>query len=188
MLIAIDGNEANVEKKVGVSVYCYNIIKYLSKRADKNLMFKIFLKNTPINDLPEENDFFKYEVVKGHIFWSQLFLPLRLWEYKLKKQNFAAFFSPAHYAPRYCPSPLVVTIHDLSFFYYPGDFLKKDLYKLRHWTAYSVQKARKIIAVSKTTKKDLIKFYNLPDDKIEVIYNGFEKNIKYQILKIQIKN
>ncbi len=96
-----------------------------------------------------------------------------------------SFFSPAHYSPRFCPAPTVVTIHDLSFLFYPDDFLKTDLIKLRQWTQYSVRNAKKIIAVSKTTKKDIVKYYQIPEDKIEVIYNGYEKNIKYQKLKIK---
>ena len=55
--------------------------------------------------------------------------------------------------------------------------LKKDLYKLQNWTKYSIEKSKKLIAVSKTTKKDIMKFYHTPEDKIEVIYNGFEKHI-----------
>ena len=173
MIIGIDGNEANVEKQVGVSVYTKNLLYWYSKWADKNIQFKVFLKKSPLNFLPRENKYYKYVVVKSKFLWSQLFLPINL--YFKNKVN--VFFSPAHYAPRFCPVPIVVTIHDLSYFIYPDEFLKKDLYQLKNWTKYSVDKASKIIAVSKTTKKDLMKFYNLPEGKIEVVYNGFEKNI-----------
>jgi glycosyltransferase involved in cell wall biosynthesis len=37
-----------------------------------------------------------------------------------------------------------------------------------------------VIAVSKTTKKDLVKLYNVPEEKIEVVYNGFEKKINIE--------
>ena len=104
------------------------------------------------------------------------------------KHNLNVFFSPAHYSPRFCPVPQVVTIHDLSYFYYPDEFLKKDLYKLRNWTRYSIEKAHKIIAVSKATKKDVMKFYNISDDKIEVIYNGYEKQAQSSKLKAQNYN
>lgn len=171
MIIGIDGNEANVEKKVGVSFYTLNLLYYFKKQANKDILFKIFLRDHPRQDLPKENKYFKYEVVKGKFLWSQFFLPLRLF----LKKDIDVFFSPAHYLPRYCPCPSVVTIHDLSFLLYPQDFLKKDLYQLKNWTKYSLKKAKKIIAVSKTTKKDIIKYYNIPEDKIEVVYNGGEK-------------
>lgn len=173
MLIAIDGNEANVEKKVGVSVYVLNLLKYFSNWANKNLQFIIYLKNKPLSDLPKENQFFKYQIVKGKFLWSQFFLPLKL----VFNKNIDVFFSPAHYSPRFLKIPLVVTIHDLSYLYYPHDFLKKDLYKLKNWTKNSLERAKKIIAVSKTTKKDIINHYHIPEYKIEVIYNGYEKKI-----------
>ena len=121
--------------------------------------------------LPKENSFLKYKIVGPEIFWSQISLPIYL-NFKNKDD---VFFSPAHYSPRLCPAPLVVTIHDLSYYYYPTDFLKKDLYKLISWTKNSVKKAKKVIAVSESTKKDIVRFYEIPKNKIKVIYNGFEK-------------
>lgn len=175
MIIGIDGNEANVSEKVGVSVYTLKLLEYFQEKADDQTQFVIFLKSKPRGDLPRENEYFTYSVIGGTLLWSQTFLPLELYKRKTLGQDIKVFFSPAHYIPRLCPVPAIVTIHDLSYFYYPHEFLKKDLYQLKNWTKYSVEKAKRIIAVSKTTKKDLIKFYNTPEEKIEVIYNGYEK-------------
>lgn len=173
MVIGIDGNDANVESKVGVSVYTYQLLSYFRKKADAETRFRIYLRELPRADMPEETDFFKYQVVKGPALWSQVFLPLHL----NLKRGIDAFFSPAHYTPRFSPVPLVVTIHDLAYFYYPNEFLKEDLYKLKNWTKYSVDQAKRIIAVSQNTKKDLMTFYQIPDNKITVVYNGFEKKV-----------
>jgi len=171
IIIGVDGNEANVEKKVGVSVYALNILKYFCKIADQEIQFKVYLKSDPLDDLPKENKYFKYIVIKGKFLWSQIALPLFLYQHK----NIDVYFSPAHYLPRFCPVPQVVTIHDLACLYYPEDFTKKDLWQLKNWTGFSIKKARQIIAVSKTTKKDIVKNYGVNEDKISVIYNGFEK-------------
>lgn len=186
MLIGVDGNEANVEKKVGVSVYTYSLLKYFKKKSSSELKFKIYLKNRP-KDLPVESAYYKYEIVPGNFLWSQIFLPWKLYQEKIKPN---VFFSPAHYIPRFCPVPAVVTIHDLSYIFYPEDFLKKDLYQLKSWTKYSLKKAEKVIAVSKTTKKDIIKQYYLPDEKIDVIYNGYEKKPvqKSDIFRLKIED
>ena len=124
MIIGIDGNEANVQKRVGVSVYTNNLLHYFNKWAKNDTQFVIYLKNKPLPDLPAENSFFRYEVVPGRFFWSQIFLPLRLYRDKAVD----VFFSPAHYGPRFSPVPLVVTVHDLSYVFFPGEFLKKDRY------------------------------------------------------------
>jgi len=172
--IGIDGNEANVSEKVGVSVYTFNLLKYFSKISNNEIQFLIFLKNKPQLDLPEENKYFKYRVVPGKFFWSQIFLPLALYF----NNSIDVFFSPAHYLPRFCPVPQVVTIHDVAYLYFPDDFTKKDLWQLKNWTNFSINKATQIIAVSKTTKKDIVKNYGVDEEKISIVYNGFEKITK----------
>jgi len=172
MRLGIDGNEANVKNRVGVSVYAFNLLHYFKKHADASTQFVIFLRESPQEDLPKENKYFHYEVVKGKFLWSQFFLPIRLY----LRKDIDGFFSPAHYAPRFCPVPYIVTIHDLSYLYFPDDFTKKDLFTLRNWTRYSINNAKRIIAVSKTTKNDILKSYSIPDEKVDVVYNGYGKD------------
>ena len=45
----------------------------------------------------------------------------------------------------------------------------------------SCQWAKTIIAVSKNTKKDLLKLYKVPEEKISVIYEGYADSSKFQI-------
>ncbi|MEK7109815.1 MAG: glycosyltransferase family 1 protein [Patescibacteria group bacterium] len=189
MKIGVDGNEANVEKRVGVSVYVLNLLKYFYKVASKEILFVVYLKNFPLSDLPKENKYFKYKIIKGKFLWSQIYLPLHLFFHK----NINVYFSPAHYLPRYCPVPQVVTIHDLAYLYFPEDFTKKDLWQLKNWTNFSINKANQIIAVSKTTKKDIIKNYGVDETKVSVIYNGYEKlsqklKVKSQNLNSKVKS
>ena len=172
MIIGIDGNEANVDKQVGVSVYTTRLLEYFHSVASEKQQFVIFVKRQVQPHMPLENDHFQYRVVGPPYGWSQIALPIHL---KLQK-NIDVFFTPAHYAPRRISIPSVVTIHDLSYFYYPGDFLKRDLYKLKNWTEYSIKNASHLIAVSQTTKNDIMKFYDIPEEKISMIYNGFEKH------------
>jgi glycosyltransferase involved in cell wall biosynthesis len=171
MHIGIDGNEANVEQHVGVSVYTLKLLEYFQKQATTDLHFTVYLRSEPLATMPKGSDFFEYQVVKGPALWRQIIFPLYLAFHKKPD----VFFAPAHYAPAGYNNPLVVTIHDLSYFYYPNEFLAKDLFKLKNWTEEAVKSARKVIAVSKTTKKDILKFYSLPEDKVKVVYNGFEK-------------
>lgn len=177
MTIGVDGNEANVSQRVGVSVYTANILEHFQRHAGPNMRFLVFLKQKPLPNLPEETEFFRYHIIPSALpLWSQTILPLKLHQMKLFRSSLDIFFSPAHYIPRFCPFPTVVTIHDLSYFYYPSEFLKKDLIQLTQWTQYSVKRSKKIIAVSKTTQKDLYKWYGIPENKVAIVYNGFEKN------------
>jgi len=72
---------------------------------------------------------------------------------------------------------LVVTIHDLAFKYFPKHFTFWDRRKLDFFTETAVKRADRIIAVSKSTKKDILKFYPKVDPKkIKVIYHGVERD------------
>jgi len=170
MIIGFDGNEANRAHRVGVGWYAYYLLQELAAKASSKTEVRVFLPSLPLADLPKETAHFKYIIVPKRTLWSQIDLPLALY---LKHRWLSVFLSPAHYVPRFCPCPTVVVVHDLSYFYYPQDFLAKDLFQLQHWTAYSVKKARAVIAVSKLTKKDLVLNYHLPESKIKVVYNGF---------------
>ena len=184
-VILIDGNEANVEQAVGVSVYTNSLLKQFKKHASHDIRFCIYLKNKPKLHLPRENQYFRYRVVWGPFMWLKVFLPLRLmYDYYVQRIRhalrlptiwFHSFFSPAHYAPRWLPPHcrLVVTLHDLAYEFFPDEFLKKDLYKLRNWTADAMVRSTYVITVSQHTKADAIRAYNLPESRVIAIPNGF---------------
>lgn len=68
---------------------------------------------------------------------------------------------------------LVLTVHDLSFEYYPETFS----WKRRLWHAFVnmpklCRRADKIIAVSESTRDDIVGYYKVPESKITVVYSG----------------
>ncbi|MCX7862379.1 MAG: glycosyltransferase family 4 protein [Bacteroidales bacterium] len=66
----------------------------------------------------------------------------------------------------------VVTIHDLIFKRYPQWYKPIDVKIYDRKFKYAAQYANKIIAVSKQTAADIVEFYKVPADKIEVIYQN----------------
>ncbi|MEE2700472.1 MAG: glycosyltransferase family 1 protein [Bacteroidota bacterium] len=75
----------------------------------------------------------------------------------------------------------VVTIHDLIFMRYPNLFKAIDR-KIYHKKFKSAcQRANKIIAISKQTKEDIIDFFCIPEEKIEVVYQGCNKVFQSKI-------
>ncbi len=181
-VIGIDGNEANVEKRVGISEYSYQLLKYFQAN-EKDFIFKIFLKKSPLPSLPALSSHYSYEVVKPAKFWTQFGLPTRLF----RKRDIDLFFTTSHYAPRLSPVPTVISVMDLSYIHFPELFKKRDLYKLTNWTKYSSLKAKKIITISNSSKNDIIKFYKIPAEKIEVVYPGIKEIKKSSMNKIPAK-
>lgn len=75
--------------------------------------------------------------------------------------------------------PRIITFHDLSFMHHPDFFLRRQ--RFWHWLQNcrrQALKARRIIAVSEFTKSDLINLFNLPEDKIKVVYSGINPIFK----------
>lgn len=75
----------------------------------------------------------------------------------------------------------IVTIHDLIFLRYPDFYPWID----RHIYAYKFKKAcenaDKIIAISEMTKRDIISYFNISEEKISVIYQGCDKSFSEQV-------
>jgi glycosyltransferase involved in cell wall biosynthesis len=92
----------------------------------------------------------------------------------LRKDKIDIYHGLTHELPRNIKSAKcakVVTIHDLIFKRFPKYFPITDraIYNLK-WK-HSINSADKIIAISKHTKSDIIEYYDVNPDKIEVIYN-----------------
>jgi len=171
MIIGIDANEANQKTRVGVGQFAFNVIKELERRDKKN-HYLMYLKAPPLPDLPEKRLNWDYKFFGPSKLWTQVSLPIKLFT---QKERLDVFYSPSHYSPRFSLMPTVISIMDLWHHYQPEQFTKKDLYQLTFWEKYSVKKASRIVTISESTKKDLIKFYQYPADRITVAYPGFDK-------------
>ena len=88
----------------------------------------------------------------------------------LPNQNFARY-------ALFVKNPFIVTVHDLvrlCFAFAKETITEKILLKLD--TRY-IRRASHIIADSQNTRRDLIKYLKIPDDKISVIYCGVDHSI-----------
>lgn len=72
----------------------------------------------------------------------------------------------------------IVTIHDLIYKTYPNDFKYIDRKIYDYKFRYACNNADKIIAVSESTKKDIIDIYNISPKKIDVVYQSCHKIFK----------
>lgn len=170
MIIGIDGNEANVEKRVGISEYAFQLLEQFSLSTN-NVQFVIYLKDEPLPHLPKEGKNWKYRVLKPGKLWTQWRLPLDLFWHRPRPDM---FFSMTHYAPRFSPVPTVVAVMDVAYERFPELFNSSDLYQLKNWTAYSVKQAKKVLTISDSSRDDIIKSYSTPREKVVTIYPGIK--------------
>ena len=198
MIIGIDGNEANVDKRVGIGEYSFELLKKFEKFSRgagsrsagqiSNIKYQIYLKDKPTEDFPKESEAWKYRVVKPHKLWTQIALPFDLYLHRPRPD---IFFTPSHYSPRFAPMLAAISIMDLSYIHFPELFKKSDLYQLVNWTKYSVEKASVVFTISHASKNDIIEVYKVPENKVVVTYPGIKEisNFKFQINpKCKIQN
>jgi glycosyltransferase involved in cell wall biosynthesis len=95
--------------------------------------------------------------------------------YDLKKLGVDIYHGLSHEIPvgiRNTKIGSVVTIHDLIFERYPGQFNWIDVQIYRKKFRYACKYADQIIAISQQTKDDLINFYKIDPKKITVCYQS----------------
>lgn len=191
MIIAIDGYEANVENRVGIGRYAYEILTRLYVIRKENLFyshisFRIYLPYNPRPDMPKETSWWTYRVVKPKKLWTFIGLPFALCT-DLPKAD--VVFSPTHYIPRFVFIPKVMAIMDVSYLSYPELFRGKDLYQLVHWTKYAARHAQLIFTISESSRNAIIKAYHVDRRRVVVTYPGVKaiSNIKYPMSNIQEK-
>lgn len=165
--VVIDGNEANVARRVGSNVYAFEIIRTLAElvahRAE--IQITVVLSQPPQEDLPPVQSNWHYRVLKPRPFWTQWALPIHLFWHQAE---YDVLFTPGHYAPRVSSVPYISSVMDLAFLKYPADFQKKDFLQLKAWTEYSVKNAAKVVAISQFTKQEIKRVYHRKDADIIV--------------------
>ena len=89
-------------------------------------------------------------------------------------------FHPTYYDPYFLDflhkKPFVVTVYDMIYELFPKYFSSTQ--KFLDGKLLLLNKAAKVIAISENTKKDLLKLYHLPGDKIDVVYLANSLNNK----------
>jgi len=80
----------------------------------------------------------------------------------------------------------IVTIHDLIYKFYKKDFSAIDRYIYHKKFTYSCKVADHIIAISESTKNDIVKHFGIDEKKISVVYQSCDQSFKKHIPKEEI--
>ncbi|MCK5466234.1 glycosyltransferase family 4 protein [Candidatus Parcubacteria bacterium] len=178
MKIAININELTLKQETGVKVYTREIVRALGEVDEKNEYFLYAscrdgdlsrLNNGDSSCLSYNQDAIN-RVSTNSKFWTYTKFPR-----EIKKDKPDVLFMPIQATPFFRKPKnikLVITVHDLAFLLFPKHFTLKDRFLLNFHTKRAVQMADRIIVPSKATKNDIIKFYGVDGNKIEVIYHG----------------
>lgn len=182
MKIGFDASRITVPQRTGTENYSFYLARALAKVDTRNhyvLHFRSARGGFPAIDrfgdfehISGGNPRFEAQVIPWPFFWTQGGLA---WE--CLKYPPDLLFVPAHTLPLIRRPSLksVVTIHDLGFEYLPEYHQFPQKLYLDKATRFAARYATHLIAVSEATRKDLIKRFKVPEEKITVIYEGVDQ-------------
>jgi len=78
---------------------------------------------------------------------------------------------------------IVMTVHDLIFKAYPAGHTQQTIKAGQIQFENIAQKVSKVICCSQSTRNDLQKYFQIPPEKVTLIYQGVDKSIFYRISK-----
>jgi glycosyltransferase involved in cell wall biosynthesis len=164
----------------GIGVYTHQIVKNLGKMDKENNYHLIhYLKNN-LDIYSRNNEIVipKNRFVRGwgsYMFWRHFTLPQ-----ELKKYNLDVVHDPYELGPFTFNQPFrkVITVHDLTPLLFPNLFKRGDVMLHRLLLKKTISKADKIITVSYNSQRDIMEYLNVPEEDIEVIYNGKDENFR----------
>ncbi len=168
MIIGIDANEANITHRAGVGQFAFHILSSLAKLPSSH-QFHLYLKDSPLPDLPPPKPNWHYHIFGPKKLWTKLALPLRL---SFNPHHLDCFVSLSHYSPPFLTIPTIPTIHDLGYLSTPEQFTPQVYYQLKNWTAAAISRSSHLLAVSQFTKDEIHRIYHYPLSKISLVPNG----------------
>ncbi len=177
MKIAFDAKRA-AQNRTGLGNYSRFIVRMLRRfapRHDYLLCIPNPARASQLADLPQAD---AYAKVSPHSWlgrrfpslWRTLMIPR-----ELKKRRVELYHGLSNELPlgiRRAGIPSVVTIHDVIFLHCPEYYKPVDrlIYRLKF--RYAARVADRVIAVSEYTKHELVRWLNVPEEKIDVVYQG----------------
>jgi len=175
----------------GLGRYTERLIENL-ERIDKTNQYVIFLRRENWDGYQPQNPNFKKVLAdyRWYTLAEQIMMPRKIRREKVDLMHFPHFNIPIFYKNKF-----VVTIHDLILYRFPtqrATTLSPLFYKIKYWVykkviKRAIEKSAKIFAVSKYTKQDILKHFQISPEKIVVTYGACD-GVEHGQLKMPEKN
>ena len=178
MRIAVNTRLLIKNKLDGIGRFSFEILKRITTNHPEIEFHFIF-------DRPFSSDFIFSKNIVPHVLSPQTRHPILWWiwfEIRLPKLinriNPDVFFSPDGFTPTQLSVPTVITLHDINFEHRPKDLAWSHSFFYRKYFKQYAQLSSHIITVSHFSKNDIIKKYEISQNKISVMYNGISSIFK----------
>ena len=174
MRIGIDARKLH---DFGIGTYIRNLLRQLT-RIDQSTEFVVFCRPQDVSTLASLGNNFRVvtETAGNYSIAEQLRIPLAL-----RREGVTLFHAPHYVLPPLVSCRSVVTIHDCIHLMFPQYLPNRfALGYARASMAYATRRATRVLTVSESSKRDIIRFFGTSPDKIDVIPNAFNERFSVE--------
>ena len=169
MRIGIDARKLH---DFGIGTYIRNLLRQLA-RLDRDTEFVVLCRTEDRQALAALGENFRpvTESAANYSVSEQIRVPLAL-----KREGVTLFHAPHYVLPPLVRCRSVVTIHDCIHLMFPQYLPNRAaLAYARASIGYAARRATRIMTVSESSKRDILRFVDTQPEKIDVIYNAYDE-------------
>jgi glycosyltransferase involved in cell wall biosynthesis len=166
------GIDARKLHDFGIGTYIRNLLRHLA-RLDQQTEFVVFCRPGDVSALSLLGENFRAvgETSGNYSLGEQLRIPMAV-----RREGLTLFHTPHYVLPPLVSCRSVVTIHDCIHLMFP-DYLPNRfaLAYARTSISAAARRATRVMTVSESSKRDILRYVNIPAGKIDVIYNAYDE-------------
>ncbi len=156
----------------GIGTYIRNLLRQLA-RLDRDTDFVLFCRPDDAASLSSLGDNFRAvpETAGNYSVAEQVRIPLAL-----RREGVTLFHAPHYVLPPLVSCRSVVTIHDCIHLMFP-QYLPNRIAHVyaRASIRLAARRATRVLTVSESSKRDILRFVDVCADKIDVIHNAYDE-------------
>jgi glycosyltransferase involved in cell wall biosynthesis len=158
--VAVDVNPATRAVMTGTEVFTHEVCSRLEAAAPE-LQWRFFASR------PRAGLGVDVMAIPFRRLWTQVRLPLAL-----ASDRPDLLFVPAHAIPFAWPGKALAVVHDLAFERHPNAYSATERAYLRLTTRWATMRCPLLIAISESTKADLVSIYGVAPERVRVVPLG----------------
>jgi len=165
------GIDARKLHDFGIGTYIRNLLRQLA-RLDRDTEFVLLCRPEDVASLSSLAANFRpiVETAANYSIAEQVRVPLAL-----QRERVTLFHAPHYVLPPLVRCRSVVTIHDCIHLMFPQYLPSRmALAYARTSIRLAAHRATRVLTVSESSKRDILRFVDTEPDKIDVIYNAFD--------------
>jgi glycosyltransferase involved in cell wall biosynthesis len=166
------GIDARKLHDFGIGTYIRNLLRQLA-RLDSETDYVVFSRPDDCGTVAALGANFRAvpEGAGNYSVAEQVRIPLAV-----RREHLTLFHATHYVLPPLVRCPSVVTIHDCIHLMFP-QYLpnRRSLAYARTLISLAAKRATRVMTVSESSKRDILRYVDIPPEKIDVIYNSYDE-------------